>query len=41
VKSASLGIALFLVASGVYMCLSEISHEGSIDIKSAILSGKI
>lgn len=41
VKSISLGIALFLMASGIYMCLSELMHEGSIDIKSAVLSGKI
>lgn len=41
VKSISLGIALFLMGAGVYMCLSELAHEGSIDIKSAVLSGKI
>ena len=41
VKSVSLGIALFLMGAGVYMCLSEIAHIGCIDIKSAVLSGKI
>lgn len=41
VKSVSLAIALFLLSAGVYMCLKGIAHEGFIDIKSAVLSGKI
>ena len=41
VKSVSIIISSVLIVSGIYMCFQQISHDGFIDIKSAVLSGKV
>jgi len=40
-NSASLFIAFVMSISGIYMCFQKLSHDGYIDIKSAVVSGRL
>ena len=40
-RSFSILGSLILICSGVYMCFSDLSTKGSIDLKAAFVQGKI
>ena len=40
-RSVSVFAAIVMIIAGIYMCLNNIANQGSIDIKSSFIEGKI